>query len=439
MKHAQNIGKIVKKFYLKNLHVHASREMDERIIGDALNAMEESKKARPASAEPGIWRIIMKSHIAKIASAALIILAVAVGITFFRHTAAPTWAIEQTIEALKDIESIYISGYFLTADAKKADFQAWIIPSQQDSSKSAYFRFEAGRFNPGDFSPLNQSRHVVVVSERDNSTYVYFPANTWTFYPNQNIAYISEGLDRSSEDPPCIGSDFFEKMKRQAQNWNEEYGKDEETGKDSVFVTCTHPSRIGANFWWIQFDVDTKLPVSFKLWWNQDYSAEPAASVNTIIYNPTLPDGIFEFYISEQTKVLDHRILSEIVSEDPTYGIDVNELNTEEACKRIVSEYWEAIIEQDWQKARRMRPLADIKMWRELNNVYVRLKPAKLLSVRECINMDNKASFPIVPCLIRMQNGLTKAGVLHVSIEQVGDKKRGVIVDSLGTEFADPR
>jgi len=434
----RHIKKIVKKSYLNDLNVPASKEMDERILGDALAAMEESAKAEPALAELNIWRMIMKSKIVKLATAAAIILAVVISVTILDKSTTPTWAIEQTIETLREIESIYIAGYFLTADAKKADFQAWIVPSSKDSSKSAYYRFEAGMFEPEDFNPYDQNRHIVVVSERDNSTYFYFPANTWTFYPNQKIAYISEGLDRNPKDPPCLGSDFFEKMKIQAQDWHEEYGIDEETGKQSVFVTCAHPTRMGASFWWIQFDVETKLPVCYKLWLNQDYSSEPAACVSTIIYNPKLPDGVFEFYAPEETKILDHRELSEIVGADPTCGISVNELDTEEACKRIVSEYWEAVINQNWEKVCRMRPMIEEQTWEELQNMYINVKPAKLLGIRECINIGNKASFPIVPCLIRMQNGMTKVGVLHVSIEQIGDEKRGVIVDSLGPEFVDP-
>jgi hypothetical protein len=156
-----------------------------------------------------------------------------------------------------------------------------------------------------------------------------------------------------------------------------------------------------------------------------------------VTYNPELPEGVFEFHASEGTKVIDHGVLSEIVSLDPTCGIDVNGLDMEEACKRIASEYWEAIIIQDWQKAYGMRPLIDEQKWVELQNMYIGVRPATLVGIRECINMGNKASFPIVPCLIRMQNGMAKVGVLQVSIEQVGDKRRGVIVDSLGQEFVD--
>jgi len=419
-------------------------KFDDTPDSDHRNKLEQdllrvlTKQPRHKQQALKIWRIIMKSQITKLTTAAVIVVAVVILLTVLDKSTTPTWALEQTIETLREIESIHISGYFLTADAEKANFQAWIIPSVEDSSKSSYFRFEAGRFEPEDFNPYDQNRHVVVVSEKENSTYLYFPTNSWTFYPNQKIAYISEGLDRSSKDPPCLGSNFFEEMKEQAQDWQEEYGKDEETGKDSVFVTCTHPSRIGANYWRFQFDMETKLPVRYKLFRNQNYGAEPVASFDAIKYNPTLPDGVFEFHIPEETKVLDHRELSRMVKTNPTYGIDVNGLNTEDAYKKIVSDYWEAVIDHNWQKARRMRPLIGQQEWEEMQDLYMSVEPAKLLEITELINVDNKASFPIVPCLLRMQNNVNKAGVLHVSIEQAGDEKRGVIVDSLGPEFVEP-
>ncbi|MHC4244732.1 MAG: hypothetical protein ACYS3N_11810, partial [Planctomycetota bacterium] len=76
-----------------------------------------------------IWRIIMKSQITKLSAAAMIVVAVVILLTVLDKSTTPTWALEQTIETLREIESIHISGYFLTADAKKANFQAWIIPS----------------------------------------------------------------------------------------------------------------------------------------------------------------------------------------------------------------------------------------------------------------------------------------------------------------------
>ncbi len=82
MRYPRNIERSIKKPYLENIEVSADAEMDERILCDALAAMEESKKVSPALAGPNIRRTIMKSPIIKLAAAALIITAVLLGAKF---------------------------------------------------------------------------------------------------------------------------------------------------------------------------------------------------------------------------------------------------------------------------------------------------------------------------------------------------------------------
>ena len=158
--------------FIKETALGTKTEMNEVVRNRIFQAFEKSKQAKSALTEPNMWRIIMKSRMTKLATAAVIIIAAVVLLTVLDKSTTPTWALEQTIETLREIESIHISGYFLTGDAKKANFQAWIIPSVEDSSKSSYFRFEAGRFEPEDFNPYDQNRHVVVVSEKESKILV---------------------------------------------------------------------------------------------------------------------------------------------------------------------------------------------------------------------------------------------------------------------------
>ncbi len=53
---------------------------DKRIIGDALEHMEELKQKRLAITRPNIWRTIMKSRMTKLAAAAVIMIAVITGL-----------------------------------------------------------------------------------------------------------------------------------------------------------------------------------------------------------------------------------------------------------------------------------------------------------------------------------------------------------------------
>jgi len=84
MKPMDNMEEAIKK----KLNFTASAKMRDRILDDVLKAQEKSKKTKPAPSEvegsaqvvPNIWRIIMKSPITKLATAALILIAVFIGI-----------------------------------------------------------------------------------------------------------------------------------------------------------------------------------------------------------------------------------------------------------------------------------------------------------------------------------------------------------------------
>ena len=80
MKHARDIEELVERSYLNNLQVPAQAEMDERILGDAATRMEEAREAGSVSAEASTWRTIMKSRMTKLSAAAVVVLAVIIGI-----------------------------------------------------------------------------------------------------------------------------------------------------------------------------------------------------------------------------------------------------------------------------------------------------------------------------------------------------------------------
>jgi len=69
------------------------------------------------------WTIIMKSRITKLAAAAAIILIAAVSLFFFGKLLAPSYAIAQTIEALKDIRFLHV---IMHDDSGKIVDERWI-------------------------------------------------------------------------------------------------------------------------------------------------------------------------------------------------------------------------------------------------------------------------------------------------------------------------
>ena len=94
MRPADNIKRLI-----KNLSDTTSAEMDERVIGDVLRALEESKKTS-ALIQPNIRRTIMKSPITKLAAAAMIIIVVLISIIHYDSGTSVAWG-----EVIKNVEA----------------------------------------------------------------------------------------------------------------------------------------------------------------------------------------------------------------------------------------------------------------------------------------------------------------------------------------------
>ena len=95
----------IKKLFVKS-NVTVSSQLDDRIISDAFLAFEKSKGTKSAEFGPNIWRIIMKSRITKLATAAVVIIAVLIGINQFGGSldmASVAWG--DVVEKVGQIES----------------------------------------------------------------------------------------------------------------------------------------------------------------------------------------------------------------------------------------------------------------------------------------------------------------------------------------------
>jgi len=92
----------VKKFF-KNAAISTNPRMDENVLDKVLIAHEKTTNTKSATIEPNIRRTIMKSPITKLTAAAVIIIAVTLGLFEFigtGSTSSVTWAeVAQKVEA----------------------------------------------------------------------------------------------------------------------------------------------------------------------------------------------------------------------------------------------------------------------------------------------------------------------------------------------------
>jgi outer membrane lipoprotein-sorting protein len=228
-----------------------------------------------------IPKIAAKSPITKYAAAAVVAIAVILSAILLQQTATPVWAIEQTMEAIEGFQAIYGSGITVDEDGNEFEFEYWARP-RKDGTASGDLRMET------------KGGYIIVVNEQKNITYKYDP--------QLNILSVEKGITFYSR--PWINGEYFRKMKKGCTEWHEEYRKDELTGRECVFVKAS--DRDPGNNWSynFQFDVQTKLPVCGKVWSNSDFKGKPYVTANEIVYNPVLPEGIFDFTIPEGVEVI---------------------------------------------------------------------------------------------------------------------------------------
>jgi len=125
MRNPRNIERSIKKSYLENIEMSADAEMDGRILGDALAAMEESKKVSPALAGPNIRRTIMKSPITKLAAAAVIITSVLLGTKFVGGPDVANVAWADVIRQTAQVEYVHVYWLKSRGDTLFRQFEAW--------------------------------------------------------------------------------------------------------------------------------------------------------------------------------------------------------------------------------------------------------------------------------------------------------------------------
>ena len=99
------------KQFIKNASINSNPDVNKAVLNGLLNEMDKSQGEADTARQPDIWRIIMKSPITKLAAAAVIIIAVLVGLHYFGNSIDITAsAYAEVVERLQNaITMIYTS------------------------------------------------------------------------------------------------------------------------------------------------------------------------------------------------------------------------------------------------------------------------------------------------------------------------------------------
>lgn len=111
----------------------------------------------------------------------------------------------------------------------------------------------------------------------------------------------------------------------------------------------------------MEFDAKTKLPISMKRWLNLERHGAPDFYFEKIVYFEDLPDSAFRFepprrvQFAEKPLTIPEANLAML--SDPRSGMPAEGLTREEACRKLLEQFWTACINNDLERIHQLCPL----------------------------------------------------------------------------------
>jgi hypothetical protein len=362
MRPSDNIEKLIKKLRYKT-----SAETHDRVLGNVLQALD--KKQKVGATTPDIWRMIMKNPITKLSTAAVIIVCIALTIPFITKIATPAYSVEQTLQAMQDLQTMYM----VCKDWNGNEFEMW-IELNPETGIPEYCR---------SYWPKSK---VLNISRPDTS---------YQFSERANQVHINSGKLYHMDFAPAK---VFERLLQTSQEDPDSvviFHEYDQQSKKSLIVIIT---RGDEQSYKIYIDPDTKLPVRVQGLEDNTLGAV-IRDVEKIDFNVDLPEGIFDFEIPQGARIidLDHNLK---LLNDPQNGISTEGMTEQQAAETIATMYWNALIEMDKTTARTVAPVSP-----QLDDSSLL---AELVEVGRLYIQPGCGIGKLIPCRIRYKDGSLK-------------------------------
>ncbi|MHC5061624.1 MAG: hypothetical protein ACYTFK_11150 [Planctomycetota bacterium] len=334
---------------------------------------------------------IIKRRVIKIAAAAVIIIAAWLGIVILDRSIPSAYALEQTIKALQSVMTVHVIG----TDWDGNRFETW------------------DKINP----KTGKSEWCCI----DETPQGYKIAST----PKGSCVWDKEGNVIRYSNHAIASNDFryghiFEDLSNRMKNPSDDEKisiyreKDSVTGKDVIVIWSITKMKDFK----IYVNPATKLPI--RTYYDRaDNMVQIAKSVDQIFYNVELPEGMFDFEVPKKW----HRDWS--LLDDPSKGLAIGDLTHEQGAIKTAKEYWQAIIENNWDYVDQLRPVADWK------TDYHKDRPIELIDIDKP-RPERGCSGLVTPCIIHFADGKTQRIELVVNYRQINGQTSTIIVATWG-------
>jgi len=381
--------------FIKNIDIDTNIKADKAVLNNVIETFEGSKNKPSATHQPNIWRIIMKSKITKLATAAAIIGAVVLGlnITGGPDIASVTWA-----EVIEKVEQIPALSFDMTTEISYTENKKLTIQSEN---------YVAGDY--GTKSSLYMNGELFVLKYRlpkKNLAYIIRPKDKTYMRMNLSDEQVNKGQD--PDDPrtwlKMILSGDYTKLGHTSIGGIEAEGiesnKSEIAGEDTVVRL------------WV--DVESNLPVRIEVEGEKMEAGEKRPHkfvMENFQWNVELDESVFEPNIPEDYRLIDEQKSTQVEQKSPKVLTD-EEKDELLRAKEVVKQLFQACNDEDWDEFSNLWPGLKINQMQKTI-----LGGLEIIHIGEPFKTDDSAMW-YVPYQIKLKLGEVKKRNLRVRYDE---------------------
>ncbi|MHC4061927.1 MAG: hypothetical protein ACYSR6_10020, partial [Planctomycetota bacterium] len=313
----------------------------------------------------------MKKPIAKLVTAAAVILIAVLGISLLQNSATTAYAIEQTIEAGQDMR--YLHFYYVSSDSNVADKEAWL--EYDDSGQIKNIRVNW-------YSQRGPYRDWAVVWKEGRTQYWRKKEKTLKFW--EDAIYTKKVVGFAKRYDPTRTVENMYDLERKG---DVEIEIEEPADKTKpIILTCTWlPNTFiteGTSPQMreiVSVDRVTKLVTSIELYRLEDGEYEACGVWEYPDYDTLFEPGIFDLEgeVPADVKRLDLMTLD--------VGLEQTDLTEEEIAVKVVRTFLQALIAKDYDRAIKVHGYEDPDEQEELLKRFEKLNIVRIISVDDPI------------------------------------------------------
>lgn len=330
MKPAENIERL-----LKSMNVTPSPDRDRQMVESIMEAQAPIQKQTPAQYLPGVWRIIMKSRITKLAVAAVILIALFIVIQP-PNILPRAYAIQDTMEANHSIRWIRVKKLIGVGENMRTS-EFWLACDTYGNPEFFRFQTDACSCSLGEVTIVSYGSEADIWLPKFNCCYTI---QSSAYY----VALLLMEFDVTEIDPKML----FEDLDKQKASGDVFLNIHEPVQKSKpIVITVTYPDdSLSADYKKLLYvDQATKLLTKLELY--RTLANQEDAHIHTAeFFNYNQPIDLSMFSLEEE---LPEDVLR-VDQTDAEIGLIQGTMTDKEVAEELTWQFFKASAEKDYKK-----------------------------------------------------------------------------------------